>query len=531
MAAKVEAEAAPQLSKMLTTFRAARKKGVPIIAIQTSDPMETIAAIGEMYADVPLMEWDIVKGISGLNEIGSREFLKLIPADPDTGQRMDPVSLTSNPTDALRIADRFPKSSMFFMKNADNYLESEAVQQAIWNERDTNKSFPGGPRTLVLLGVVFKLPANLTQDVLVLDEPMPNQQQITQIIVRNIDDYNRDQKKLGRATIEMPAPEILERTSSAALGLSAFAAEQATAMNITEKGINIGGVWDWKIAQAGQIRGLSVHRGPERYSDYVGNEYAKELQLAFINGLKRHKGIVLWDEVDKALAGTAGDNTGVSQELHGLLLQLIEDLKLTCLLYHGVWGSGKTHLVKSGRNEAKGGEIIMLKADLAQVKGGIVGSSVTNFMTLWKAMMAMCGDSPLMIFTCNSMKTLSSEFLSRMKVKLMFELPSEEELAQLWAVNMRLYGLGKQALPECREWTGRDVRNCCELSWELGVPLTSASQAIVPQAVGSREKLKAMRMEAHGVLIDARKPGRYQMPEAIEPIVGGGRVGRSFENN
>jgi len=527
--AVVEKPQDPLLTKLQAMFKAAKRVSTPIIGIQSLDATATIASIGEMYPTLALVRWDIVRGAFGLNEAGTRAILDALPPIPRPEPGEPPVdraayvaTFTTNPVDMLKVSAKFPRSTLLFMLMANNYLESETVQQAIWNRRDENKL---SNQTLILIDTILRFPPSLAQDILILDEPMPTPKDIETIILGNIKFFNEKQVKSAQPIIEIPDAAVLERAVDAALGLPAFAADQATAMNITETGVDIGGIWNWKIGSVGSIKGLSVHRGAERYSDYVGNEYAKELQLAFINGKKRHKGIVLFDEIDKAFAGNAGDNTGVSGELHGAILELIEDLKLTALLYHGVWGSGKSHLVKSGRNEARGGEIIMLKASLPQVKSGIVGSSMINFLTLWKSMMAMCADSPLLIFTCNTMATLSAEFLSRMKVKLFFDLPGKEELDALWKVNIRNYGLDpNQPLPACDQWTGRDVRNCAEMSWELGLPLLTTAQAIVPQAIGSRAKLQAMRAEANGTLLSAVKPGLYYMPEDLPTAPQGGRL-------
>lgn len=506
---------------LLDQLKDALRVSTPLVAINTPDPTETIDAIFQaLQSDRAFTQWDIVNGLKGLNKAGVSEIMSQMPKGDEFGGA-SPQALTSNPTDALRFVDNFSDRTVTFMHNAQLYLPSEQVQQAIWNLRDTNKA---RLRMLIMLSPTFQLPANLAQDVLLLDEPLPGTAQLIRIVQDNRDFFNRAQKKKGLPELPELDPDVVDRAADASRGLSPFAADQSIAMNITDKGINITGLWNRNINMVGQNKGLSVHRGAERYTDYIGNENAKFMTAGFVNGRKRPKGIVLWDEIEKDFAGNRGDNTGVSQEFHGKLLSVIEDYAIDCMLFAGVWGSGKTYLAKAARNEAKGGEIAMIKASLSEMKSGIVGSSMSNLMTAIKTIMALCANQPLFIFTCNSMQPLSPEFKSRLKVKMFFDLPGESETEALWSTYMRTYELPKQPIPLSVGWTGRDVRNCCDLAWSLNITLENAARSIVPQAIASRDKLALIRQEASGALISAAEPGLYYYKgEADTPR------GRQFE--
>jgi hypothetical protein len=520
---------------MIQELDAALRVSVGLAAISSPDQGDTVATIFEWLKDReadkdktprPLVQWDIVRGLIGLNREGDAEVQRQMPEpDPELGGA-SPQALTQNPTDALRVIQEFGPRTITFMFNAQLYLGVDSVQQAIWNLRDTNKS---KFRMLIMLSPTFILPPTLAQDVLMMDEPLPRTEELIRIIQKNRDDFNLFQKKKGGEVKLLPElePAVVNRAASAAVGLNAFSADQAVAMNISEKGINIGGLWKRKTNMVGQIKGLTISRGNERFKDYVGNENAKAMFSGFVNGRKRPKGIVLFDEIEKDFAGNRGDNTGVSQEFHGKLLSVIEDMNIDCILSHGVWGSGKTYLAKAARNEAEGGEIVLIKASLSEMKSGIVGSSMSNLMMAIKTIMALCDDIPLFDFTCNSMEPLSPEFKSRLKVKLFFDLPGEEEIEALWRVYMRTYELKKQPIPASIGWTGRDVRNCCDLAWSLNLTLENAARSIVPQAVASKDKLIQIRKEAHGKLISASTSGLYYYKEAGETVPGSSRA---FEN-
>lgn len=495
------------------------------IFITSLDNAETVASIAERYSDRPLVQWDIARGMIGLNSAGQKAIQALMPpADEITGQAPNPKALTTNPVDALGLADRLPRGTLSFWLNLQLYLPSEAVQQAYWNLRDSNKA---SLRCAIGVGPAVDMPPTLAQDVVILDEPAPTSAVLETLVETNRASFNKSQKQKGGGEIAKYDPAVRARAADAVLGLSAFAADQAIAVNTTSSGINIPGLWNAKIAKIGQIKGMGIHRGGETFAGYIGNDYAKYVITRIINGRMGIKGLWLFDEIDKDFAGNVGDNTGVSQELHGKLLQLIQDLDIPCILLAGVWGSGKTELIKCARNAAEGGEIAMMKASLSEMKSGVVGSTMTAFLTAWKTGMALSGNRPLLAFTCNSLKPLSPEFMSRMMVRLFFEVPDAANVAGLWKTFMRSYELRNQELPDSTGWVGREVRACCRLASQLEIPLIEAAKSIVPQTIASRVKLNAMRLEASGALIDAITGGPYIWKD--QPELPPGRE-RAFDN-
>jgi hypothetical protein len=511
---------------MIELFKEMLRCGTPIVPISTLDPGETMAAIVEKIADRPFIMWDIVRGHQGINDGGKQSLMRALPPpDPATGEGVNVKALTQNPVDALSISEKFAPRTITFYLFTHNYLQSEAIQQAIWNKRDSNKS---SLRCDVHLAPAFDWPATLAQDVMPIDEPAPSAAMLEGMVEATRVDFNKSQKKKGMPEIPPYEPEAKRRAADAALGLSASAADQAFALNTTAAGLNITGLWDVKINKIGQIKGMSVHRGRESMDDYVGYEYAKETMLELVNGTLDPGGLWLWDEIDKDFAGNAGDNTGVSQELHGKVLKFINNLDLPCILMAGVWGTGKTELVKCLRNSGKGGERAMLESSLAEMKSGVVGSSMTAFLTGFKTGMAITGNRPLLVFTANSLAPLSPEFRSRMLIEFFFERPTETQVAALWKTYMRKFELPKQEIPESDGWVGREVRKCCRLSSVLKIPLVKAARAIVPQTIASARKLNMMRSEANNSLTDANVGGYYvyKAPEGgTDP-----RQQRAFDN-
>ena len=161
-------------SKFLSVFRAARRVSTPLVCVRTPDPSATIQAIATTVegSSAPLASWDIIRGLVGLNDEG-REAVTSTLGDND------PIIASGNPAEALSLAVKLPERTILFMRNAHRYIDNEAVSQAVWNLRD---QFKTNWRTLVMLCPGIQFPAELDQDVLVLDEPLPLAAELADVI-------------------------------------------------------------------------------------------------------------------------------------------------------------------------------------------------------------------------------------------------------------------------------------------------------------------------------------------------------------
>ncbi|MBC8165398.1 MAG: hypothetical protein H7Y20_05950, partial [Bryobacteraceae bacterium] len=159
------------------TLKASRRVSTPLIAIRTADPALAAARIADVAGkDAAILRWDSVRGLVKVNEQGNREIAKII------GER-SPASV--GPVDALVFAAELCEDSILVYDNAQRFWDNAEVAQAIWNLRDV---FKANGRTLALLttpGAV--LPPELAQDVLVLDEPLPAEEDLSRILEDTIE--------------------------------------------------------------------------------------------------------------------------------------------------------------------------------------------------------------------------------------------------------------------------------------------------------------------------------------------------------
>jgi hypothetical protein len=484
--------------KIIDQVRAARRVSVPLVVIATPDPAATMDTLMK-ETDLPALCWDIVRGVRPVNAAGRATVESAFGEDAGTL------------TDAAAMLDRvsrLPKETMLFVLQAHRCLEgpaAEAVVQAIWNLRDELKR---DGRTVIMLGPAFRLPPELQQDVLVLDEALPDGDQLRAIVTAQFE------------AAQLPAPDesVLARAVDALRGLAAFPAEQVTAMSLRKSGLDLDALWERKRRMIEQTPGLSVNRSGETYDDLGGLEAAKAFGRRILSGNAAPKAVVFIDEVEKALAGAAGDSSGVSQDLLGTLLTYMQDHAATGIIAVGPPGSGKSAWAKATGST---GKIPTIAFDLGGMKGSLVGQSEANIRAALKVVSAVADDNALWIATCNSIGALPPELRRRFTYGLWyFDLPSADERNVIWRIYLDRYRLPAQGLPEDEGWTGAEIRVCCDLAWRLGCTLVEASSYVVPVARSAAQQIEALRTQASGRFLSASRPGIYR----YERTAGGGRA-------
>lgn len=365
-------------------FKAARRANVPLIAIRTPDPAATMEYILELVngQNPPAIAWNIVEGMASLNgEVGDKA-LKAAGVE-------NAAIETGNPVEALIVAKKLPSQTLLFFLNGNRYASEASVAQAMWNLRDDFKS---DFRTLVLLCPDINLPMELANDCLVLDELLPDEQQLRKIIT--------DTHEAGG--IESVPDEVVVRCVEALSGLASFPAEQALAMSLQKSGVDIPALWERKRQMIEQTPGLSVYRGNEKFSDIGGCNNVKGFLTKVLTGRKKPRAVCFLDEIEKSV-GSAGDTSGVSQSMLGTLLSFMQDFGVSGVICIGPPGAAKSAVAKACGNE---GGIPTIQFDLTGMKGSLVGESEQRLRMALKVVQAVSQGNALFIATCLDGDTL-----------------------------------------------------------------------------------------------------------------------------
>ena len=243
------------MEQFVTMLKAARRVSTPLVAVRTADPASALARIEDAAGkDAAVVQWDIVRGLFQVNDAGAKEIGKVL------GER-DPASI--GPVEALVLGCQFGEDAVLVFANAQRFWNDAQVAQAIWNLRDVFKATGKMLALLTTPGAV--LPDELTQDVLVLDEPLPAVEDLSRIL----DDT------ISAANVPELGLDANGKAIDALLGLAAFPAEQVLAMSLSKKGLDLEQLWERKRQVIEQTPGLSVWRGGETFSDIGGCENIK----------------------------------------------------------------------------------------------------------------------------------------------------------------------------------------------------------------------------------------------------------------
>lgn len=476
------------MSSIYTKLNKAYKVSCPIVTLTTSDPAQAIKSVIAALDGCQVINWDVAQGVTVPPQKNQNEA---VAAAATLGE--DALNLTEV---LVTASDKLPKSTVLIIQNAHRFLDREDVMQAVWNLRDAWKS---PRRMLILMGPQIKVPIELQHDVIELDEPLPTKEELATVI-----------KSVTDAASVKISKDQLSDGAAASQGLSAFAAEQLAALNLTKAdGISVGGVWADKCSKINETPGLRVVSGGS-FADVAGVEAAKGFLRGILKGKEKPNAIVFVDEIEKSLGGSSGDTSGVSQDQLGVLLQWMQDKRAAGCIFVGPPGAAKSALAKTAGGEA---EIPTIQLDLGGMKGSLVGESETRIRDALKVIDSVSGGQTLWLSTCNSLTALPPELRRRFKYGTwFFDLPTIEERRKIWALYCAKYGHDDPSESVLgQEWTGAEIESCSEIAWKIGCTLDEAAAYIVPVSRAAAPQIAALREGASGRFLSASNPGVYEM--------------------
>ncbi len=94
----------------------------------------------------------------------------------------------------------------------------------------------------------------------------------------------------------------------------------------------------------------------------------------------------------------------------------------------------------------------------------------------------------------------------------MVDLPSAEERKAIWRIHMAALSLPDQPLPRDNDWTGAEIRACCDSAYSEEITLIEAAASVVPIARSAPDQVESIRNLAHGKFLSGSYPGFYRKP-------------------
>jgi hypothetical protein len=498
------------------TFKAAKWVSTPLIVIRSADPASTMHLIGYDLFDpkknaYPIVSWDIVDGFKPVVEAGKPVAQILAGQDQSSFGRREP-------TTALTKLHSVPAETIVFFANAHRYMGDTDVAQAIYNLR---AGFAENRRTLVLLTIPgSRVPAELSEHVLVLDEPLPTREDLLEVVQDTIRDTRAQNKEMA-----VVAPRHIQQATDALMGLTVFAAEQTVAMSLELEGLNLERVWNRKVQVIQQTPGLSVWKGGQTFADLAGNENVKDYLRMLLQRDDPTRAIVFLDEIEKHLAGHGTDSSGVKTEMVGTLLTWMQDRGAEGLIFLGPTGTGKSDTAKAAGNLVG---IPTIAFDFSSMQASLVGQSGQNLRNALQIVDAISQGKALFIATSNNISSLPPELRRRFnKGTFFFDLPDQDARSAIWDLHCAKYGVTGER-PLDTDWSGSDIHVCCQNASQMKIPLQRAAQFISPVGISGKDQIRQLRLQASGKYIDAAKPGIYEFNDSQTPLAGT-RVARSVK--
>jgi hypothetical protein len=499
---------ASQQNELVRRFKDARRANVPIVAISTPDPAATIQLLcRSINGGSARLSWDLGAGLVGLDE----ESKKLVPTL--TGNAKG----TPGPDAVLRMALQLPARAMLFFHNAQRFLDNALVAQLTWNLRDLYKF---DKRTLVLLGPKIMLPEELRNDVVELDEPLPNDAELRSICWRQLESTE--------GLDWTPDEELVKNASAALKGCSAFAAEQLFAMACGAESLRMDDLNKSVQKTIEQTRGLFYDVGTETFDQIGGMEFAKTYGRRLFGGPRRPALVVRIEELEKAMGGSGGgDISGVSADILQVILSEMEDNGWSGLLAFGGPGGGKSLFAKSLANTFG---VRPLRLDANGCKGSLQGESGKNIRAAMKVIRTIGGSNVFFVASVNKLDSLPPELQRRFRAGVwFFDAPNAADRAAIWAIKRAHFQLPDgETNPDEEGLTGADIHNICEQAYALGCSLKEATNYTVPLKTQSPLAISDCRAQAHNRFLDANRGGVYQNPESGVPQAGAGKRGRKM---
>lgn len=515
--------------QFMESFKAAVRVSTPLVCIRTFDAKSTtsgiIAALQESPTPIPMLLWDCVHGLVPMADTKlNQDTLNTILAGNEQ-------AFTIPLPNCLALCENNAVSdAIIFISNAhlqwSNHGESEStVVQAIWNLRDSYKA--NGDMLILLAAPGSRLPGELTNDVLCLDEPLPTVAEL-QATVRNTYRFAK--------TVNTPDDPFVVKATEALIGLPSFAAEQAAAMSLTINrtdpkkltgDLSLDDLWGRKRQIINQTPGLSIHAGKETLEDVGGNEAVKEFLRGIMEGNNPPSVILFTDEIEKGMAGAGTDMSGVKDELNGSILTWTQERQIEGMLLLGIPGVSKSLLAKA-TGGTYGKPVIIF--DIPGMQSGIIGSSGERIRNAQAIVDATSGWTPtsggkvLWLATCNGVASLKPELRRRFSLaQFFFDAPTREEKDLIWQIHRAKQKIdAKDTLPNDEGWTGAEIESCCKKAYRLRWTLEKAAQYIVPITKSAATQIEQTRSEASGKYLSASHPGVYMAHESTR--VGSGQV-------
>ena len=493
-----------KLTTRLTEYVRACFTGIWIESHEHQDALTEIAQLCREQ-QWQLATWDIESGLK-------------VP-----GQTDQDVS-SNDPLAAIRSINTLASAdgtAILVLQNFHRFLQSAEVVQALSRQIVSGKQ----NRTIVVvLSPVVQIPTELDKMFVVMEHDLPNRQELDEIA-----------RGIATEDGELPEDSELQTVIDAAAGLTRMEAENAFSLSLVrQERITADAVWELKTQTLKKSGLLSLYRSDEDFNSLGGLSALKAFcKRALLhpqrnNPLKRPRGVLL---LSPPGCGKSQFCKVLGKEVGRPVLNLDVGSLMGSLV-----GQSEERTRQALRIIDAMAPCVAMIDEVEKAFAGMHGSGDSGVASrMFGTFLSWLNDHDSDVFvvcTANDVSKLPPEFSRSERFDGVFflDLPGRDEKDAIWNIYRDLYEIDPtQSIPDDTNWTGAEIKSCCRLAALLDLPLSQASQNVVPVAVTAAESVGQLRAWASGRCLSASRAGIYTQPN--EPPKTRRRVNREQLNN
>lgn len=503
----------------------------PCLLIETPEEgrvVQVLARVASGDLDRHLLYWSVTKGLLDLTENIPEILagtLKTVDGTPITVQPDQDglYEVQALPPDAIGTADplavldqirQYPKAAVILLADYHPYLREDPV--VIRKVRDLFMDLKATKKTVVLVSPKMEIPKDLEKVITVLDLPLPNRQELGEMLDQAIADLREvagEGDARAAALLEELGSQIQnnEKLADAAVGLTRTEWENVIAKCLIRREISVAAVNEEKrqiIRKGGLLEyiatadGMDAVGGLENLKAWIRRAGKRFTPAAEAYGLQKPRGILL--------VGPPGTGKSLCAKVaaHELQLPALRmDMSALASKYYGETSNN----IKKALDMADAIAPVELWLDEVEKMFGTGQGGHEETMRSLGALLTHFEESTQPVFrvaTCNNIANLPPEFMARFEKVFFVDLPTLTERKAIFAIHLRAVGRDPAAfdldgLAEVSPgFVGREIRNlvqeALQSAFYAGEEIATAHLLaeigkVVPLAKQKESELRALR--------------------------------------
>jgi ATP-dependent 26S proteasome regulatory subunit len=409
----------PQVKKFCDEVKSLIKARYPLILLQTYEESRVLGFIKEINfdRDSEIYLWSRASGVFKM--------------DKSEGKQMDPMAV-------LNWYDALNEKSVLILRDYHPYLKDPGIVRKI---RELGQKFKNYPKNIIFVSPVMEIPVELAKDIIHVDVPLPNKDEIRKLVVKaakvikfDTENNKEETDRLVNAATGLTFDEIENVLAKSIVSNSALdpLMIQSEKKEIVKKSGVLEFITPKRPSQSNNIGGLDNLKKWLRSREKGLKDEAREI------GLPAPKGMLL---VGVPGCGKSLTASTIAQEWQLPLLRL--DMGR---VFSGLVGSSEQNIRQAVATAEAVAPCVLwideIEKGLSGTKSGGDGGTASRVFGTVLTWMQEKTSMVFVVATANDISGLPPEFLRKGRFDEIFyvDLPHREERGEIFKIQMARYG-------------------------------------------------------------------------------------------